>query len=212
MVNTVLLVLFGWLLGLLGSIVVDENRRRRRLTQIRDALVMELSEIRLKLAFTAYIMAMHFGTWDRDFLKWTKTVLDSYGGINADPEIHSAIAKLLAMDDQQLNLARKHSKAAPLGAVGVKTYVTPFIDSNLDNVTLFSRDFQQVVLETKAQLRLINEQVELAQFYYQQTFASGITPENFQIVTKNLRDTYQRIGGQARTIANLVERCVVKAS
>ena len=63
---------FGWLLGLLGPIIVDSIKRRRENTLGRAAILTELTGI---LATAAYGARMKLGTVDCAFLEWLKVTL-----------------------------------------------------------------------------------------------------------------------------------------
>jgi hypothetical protein len=65
-----LLLIFGWLLGLLSPAIVDEIRRRRETAAVRAALKSELHELRYRLGLAVYFLRMRFGEVDRDFLVW----------------------------------------------------------------------------------------------------------------------------------------------
>ena len=98
-----IVVLFiGWLFGLLSPVIVDEIRRRRSSKKAKSAIFTELTEIRLKLAFTAYTLAKSFGNWDREFLEWFSSITEIYSGSYEDLKTPNHIKDLLALSDDEL--------------------------------------------------------------------------------------------------------------
>jgi hypothetical protein len=68
----------GWLLGLLGPVIVDSIKRKRENTLGRAAILSELTELAGILSVAAYGARMRLGTADRQFLEWLKSTLEQY--------------------------------------------------------------------------------------------------------------------------------------
>lgn len=100
--NSILLVFLGWLLGLLGPVIVDAIRRRYRNTEIRKAILSELSEARFRLAGVVYVLESRFGTYNRQLLEWLLPLLEDYRGPNANKQIAELMRKQLALNDAEL--------------------------------------------------------------------------------------------------------------
>ncbi len=205
---SLLFLLVGWLLGLAGPIIVDRIRKHRQATQIKSSILIELTELRYKLALTVHKLAMRFGTWDRSLLEWVKSIVDGYAGARADESIAESIARLLAHSDKELAAGAQYGKAGPLGAVALKKFNTPFLDAHIGALVMLPNDFQNLLIEVKAQIAILNEQVEEAQFFYQKTFDSSISSENHEIIQQNLKNTYGLACQRARDITDLVSKCL----
>jgi len=204
----IVFLILGWLFGLLSPVIVDEIRRRRQAAQIRSAILVELTEVRLKLASTAFMMAMRYGTWDRPMLEWIKSIFDLYSGPYADPEIIRVTTEMLSHPDADLSAIAKHGKAPLHKALSLRKYITPVLDSQVANVVIFSSGTQNLLIEIRTQLAFLNEIVEQAKFFYQKSFDSGLSPKNYQIIQDNLNDGYHKLGEKARSVADLVTKCL----
>ena len=79
-IEKLLLLAFGWLLGMLGPAVTEAIKRRRENSQVRVALVAELREVSYRLALANYLINIHFGTVDRAYLQWFESVTSGYDG------------------------------------------------------------------------------------------------------------------------------------
>jgi hypothetical protein len=204
--QSILFLLLGWLFGLLSPIIIDEIRRRRSLKQAKIAILSELTEVHFKLASTAYIIAKSFGKWDRKFLIWLKAIMDSYTGQYADQGINKHINELLALSDKELAKTAKLAKAHAFKALALKEFQTPVLDTQIRTLSMFSSDLQNLLIEIKAQVGLLNQHIELSHFYFQKTFDSGLSPLNYKIIDKNLKDAYIQACEKIKDIADLITR------
>lgn len=208
---SLLFLLVGWLLGLLGTIIVDEIRKHRQATQIKSSILIELTELRYKLALTVYGLSMSIGALDRSVLEWLKSILEDYAGVRAEARITAAIGKLLARSDKDLAAVAQRGKAAPLDAVMLKKFNAPFLDGHIGALVILPSDFQNLLIELKVQLGVLNEQVDDARFFYRKTFDSDISDGNYQILQKNLKISYLDVRQRARDVADLVSKCLKSA-
>ena len=72
------LLFVGWLLGLLGPIIVESIKRKREDTLGRVAILSELKDLATTLALAAYGVHLRQGTFDRTFLEWLKADLEQH--------------------------------------------------------------------------------------------------------------------------------------
>lgn len=122
--NTILLVFLGWLLGLLGPIIVDVIKTRHKNIEIRKAIIAELNETRLRLAIAVYQIESGFGSFDRNLLAWILPILEGYKGPNPSTSLAESIHKQLSFDDLQLEAFAKQNKAKPGGALGLRNTIS----------------------------------------------------------------------------------------
>jgi hypothetical protein len=78
--QSVLLVLFGWLLGLLAPAIQDRIRQKYRAGELGNAIKGELSELKIKMALVSYLMWHHLGPLTDDQLGWLESILRGYHG------------------------------------------------------------------------------------------------------------------------------------
>jgi len=200
----VLFVFLGWLLGLMGPIIVDSIRKRRDIREIRAALNTEVHELQYRLAGVAYFVEMRYGEVNRKFLEWLKPILANYKGLNPTSDILKSIETQLTLSDDQIHALAQHSKAAPEGGLTLKKYQLPLLDSSISSLASLSTDLQNHLLELKTHLGLLNEEVDQARYYFDLTFQSSITNENRARVNENLISCYMKYGSRARQIADLI--------
>ncbi len=203
--HAVLLVFLGWLLGLLGPIVVDAIRKKHRNVEIRNAILAELHEARNRLAATLFLIETRFGAFNRQLLQWLLTVLESYRGPNPNADAIGALRQLLGANDAQLAALAQQAQAPAGGALGVKKYSTRYLDSRLADLGGFSEKAQALLVDIRARFDLYNEEVDQARYFFQLTFQPGITPENHALAGQSVIGGYRNLGSQARQIIERID-------
>lgn len=206
--NSILLVFLGWLLGLLGPVIVDAIRRRYRNTEIRKAVLSELSEARFRLAAIVYVLEVRFGTYNRQLLEWLLPLLEDYRGPNPNKQIAALMRKQLACSDAQLAEIAQAQKADPEGGLAVKKYRLPYIDSRVADLGLFDEQSRALILDIRSNVDLFNEQVDEAWFYFRLTYESGVSEENHRRAALGAEKSYQNLATRAREIIERVNRLV----
>ncbi len=204
--QSILLLVLGWLFGLLSPVIVDAIRRRRQTAQIKSAIIVELTEVRLKLALNAFNMAMRFGASDKAMYEWIKSFLEIYSGPSADPQIIKAANEMLSQPDN-MSIIASHFRAFSNKSPSLRRYYTPVLDSQVAKFAIFSQGIQNFLIEIRMQLGYLNEIVDQAQFFYQKGFDSSLSDENSTIIKNNLNETYQKFGEKSRSVADLITKC-----
>lgn len=197
------LLLLGWLLGLLAPAIVDEIRRRREGTAARAAIRLELHELRYRIGSAAYYLDMRFGTIDRKYLEWVRDLAQSYEGKNPRESVLRSVEMQLSLTDAQIAAIGQSERAAPAGGVSVKKYSAPLLDTRLSSLWELDSNLQMALLEVRAQLDLMNEDVDQARYYFQLTF-DDLSTNNRPIVEQNLVSGYLNIARRARSLADKI--------
>ena len=111
-----LLVLFGWLLGLLAPAIQDRIRRKYRAGELRTAITAELSELRVKMALISFLMWQHLAPLTDDQLGWLELAVRNYNGPGAEPAALEGIIslrKLSEADRRQIFVQRRNPYTSP---------------------------------------------------------------------------------------------------
>ena len=204
--NAVLLVVLGWLLGVVGPVITDGIKTTYRNAKIRKAVVTELREARFRLASVVYILESRFGTRGRKLLEWALPLLENYKGANPNAKLVELIRKQLELDDNQLAALAQHTRAEPEGALSVKKNQVPYIESRLADLGAFEEDSQALVLDIHSRFNLYNEEVEEARFYFKLTYESGVSEENYRRAIQGVENTYRNLAQTARLIIEQINK------
>lgn len=207
MIETIALIFVGWLLGLLGPIIIDAIRKRYQKEDIRTAIISELKEIQYRLACSVYLINRRFGTIDNQLLSWTSQILKSYSGAYSDGLALEALERQLKLSDEQLASLGEIMRPDGSQALTLRKYTTPFLDFHIGRLSMFPPSYQLKIFEIKTQLGLLNDRIEDSKFYYRMTFEPNISTENYNAVRYDLEQCYKSIADKSKTIADSIGSC-----
>jgi hypothetical protein len=206
--DVVLLVLLGWLLGLLGPLFIDKVRIQQRNAEIRRAVLAELIEVRNRLATTIYLIETRLGTFDRELLGWILPILVSYRGANRAPHVVDTIRQLLAARDTELAALERQLQAAAAGAFDIRKYSVRFLHSRLGDLVGFTEKAQALLADMRARIDLYNDEVDEAHHVFERTLETGATAENHAQAAESLIAGCAKLRNQARQIIDLINQII----
>ena len=194
----------GWLLGLLGPVIVDGIKRRRENTLGRAAILTELTELTGILSTAAYGARMRLGTADRKFLEWLKITLEQNA---TTPELQEFIPRLrtqLSWTDDQLSAVAQHMSADEGKRTMLQHYPVPLLDSRVSALWSFDTSFQRQLLEIRRNVAILDDVVDRSRKYFDMTFTK-LEGHNYQLVTENLTQTYELYAERAMTVVDQIK-------
>jgi len=197
-------VALGWLLGMLGPVIVDGIKRRRENSLGRAAILTELIELAGVLSTAAYGARMRLGTADRKFLEWLKITLEQYA---TTPKLQEFIPRLRAQlsctDEQLLAMAQRLSSDEGKGTM-LQHYSVPLLDARVSALWSFDTSFQRQLLEIRRNVAILDDVVERSRKYFDMTFTK-LEGDNYQLVTQNLTQTYELYAERAMIIVDQIK-------
>ena len=199
-----LLVIFGWLLGLLAPVIATHVNDNRKSKTMKAGIRNELREFQHRLVLSAYIFNLAYGKFDHEFLRWTREHCSSYKGINKNEQIKKSIDSCLRMSEYDLHKFVIDQRDESKGK-SVKYARTPFLESQLPNIGLFSSDKQTILLEILEHVKIHNETADGAKVYLSMTFNQDITGNNRRIVETSLIKLYIQLAERSRIIAERID-------
>ena len=70
MIDSLIILVVGWFLGLLAPAIVDKIKISRELTNTYATIKSEINEVAYRLVLASFYAAKHLGKANREFLKW----------------------------------------------------------------------------------------------------------------------------------------------
>jgi len=192
---------------MLSPRVIDAIARRYRHRDIRRSLLEELRELRVRLAMLAARVAFRNATVTREFVKWQMPILSDYHGFYADPKVTEMLAKAAEMTDAQLQAASVLLRK-PGRALGLKKFDAPFLEAHLSDLHLFPIEFERRARELSARLKMLNEDVDQAWYFFTKTFDASLSSENLEIIRGNLEETCSAVGPRAKDLADGITQII----
>lgn len=202
----ILLLILGWLFGLLSPAIVDAIRDRRDRKVVKGVLLSELHELRYRLMMHVYQVESKYGNLNHEFFEWAQSVLTEYKGINSSESLLNTIGPLLKLSSEEMatysQMARAHRQSH--GGLSLRKHSLAMMDANIKSIGSFDPVFRGRILEIKTRLEFLNEIIDDARYYFQLSFQNGITPENYQIANANLIQTYKFYAARAKDIIGII--------
>jgi len=198
-----LLVVLGWLLGILAGPISERIRRQYSANDLKRACLTELRELRYTMASCVQLFRSHIGTLDDELLEWLEPIESQYDGPDKDPRALALLHKLQGMTPQALSTSISAEKANP-SALKLKQYAVSFLDSQLGKLSILPVDLQQRLLQVKDQLSLFNQDVTFLNSQAALTFQGGLGGANYAAVQQNLVAGYDKLATRAKGIADAI--------
>ncbi len=205
-VQKILLIAFGWLLGLLGPVVTDAVKRRRERKRVQATLLLELNELAFQLALTVFCRAARAVKLDRALLEWMLEVMTRHTGAPPSGALPDAINKLLAQSDAAI--ASDTSIGYELGMrhhLLLQKTNAPLLDSRLSTLWYFPGPVQARLLVLRTHIDLLNQLVEQHNYYVglRYTTEDGNRGKS-SAIDEALLECRDHYAEQARTVSDAI--------
>ena len=202
----VLFLFLCWLLATLSPIIADAIRRKRDSKEVKGALLAQLGELKYRMAVASYYAQMRFGNIDRAFLQWLRDMVAAYTGPSPAESLLKAIDMQLSLPEQALSALLAGERSQGKSGLTLKKYAVPLLDARLAVLTSLPTSVQVLLLEVRTHLRMLDEEVDDARYYFQLTFDPKVTGNNRQAVEQNLENGYRQYGDRARIVAEKIAK------
>jgi hypothetical protein len=197
-----LILLLGWLLGILSPIIVDKIKQQRTNEAIKNAIINEMNDLEYRLMLFSFSIFAHVGSVKQEFLRWAVSVMANYTGPYENKKMYEIMKRISDLDDDEL---ARHFPAKKRG-LRISKMKIPFTESKVDSLSCFSIDFQKSIISILSQLTILNEAISCSMEDFARTFIPNITDENLNNILTNIYEDYDRMAGRARTIVDMISK------
>jgi hypothetical protein len=194
-VNEILILLLGWLLGVVSPAIVEAIRSQRETRVVRSALREELEDLCRRIALGCHVVRQIHGTVDRKHLEWLKGALASFSTLPPlDESFEKSLELQLSMSDAALR-SLTQSEENGQGTPGLKKYSAPLLDSRILTIWQLKPSEQRALVALRSHLSLLNEEVERSRVYSDLTLTLDGT--NHAVAVANARSSQESFCKQA---------------
>lgn len=195
----------GWLLGLLGPIIVEANKRRRENKLGRDAILSELRELGCVLSIAAYGVRAKQGTADREFLEWLKSDLERNATSEQMQKFVARLCTQLSWSDAELQKAAIYMTSDQGKGTILQKYPVPLLDARVSALWSFDTSFQRSLLEVRQNLHFLDDLVDRSRKYHDLTFAK-LDEENHRLIEGNIDDACTWYAERAQRVVDMIRK------
>lgn len=201
----ILLLVLGWLLGLLSPAVVDAIKHRRESERGRTAILSELDDLATVLTLASFKAIQASGVADRVHLEWLIARLGELPEPSTYSDIVKGIEGVLALTDEQLAQAHSWISQNVNSSPALQIYPAPLLDARVSALWTFDTDLQRKLLGIKRNLSILDGTVLQLREYFRMTF-DDLSSENREIVDTNMRQLYENYAERARILVNQIQQ------
>ena len=202
--NELLYVGIGWIFGIVativGSITVWKYQNHNKKSELKKGLKAELKQAKLVLISGYLQLFIKQGNidgvnWDtiikyyrmlfmeaREFAHWFEPDTDFTGINNLTNEM---IIKNITTSHDRNKLNTRFELMRPVNL--------PYLNSRLNELSLLSEECQRNIYAIIRDIYVINNQIDMLQYYFKETFNSNIDRENREIMDTNISQGYDEI-------------------
>ena len=202
-IEKILLVVLGWLLGLLAPVIVDAIKRRRENELGRIAIRAELLDLAHKLALASHYIHMHQGTVDKTNLSWLRRHLESYPALVDSQPVMNSVRMQLSMPDEEHAAFVRLTAAEPGRSIVLQKYPVPLLDARDSALWSFDNTLQRQLLDIRTRIELLNDLVDRSRKYSDMTFGK-LEGGNYDLVVQNIEQAYKEYALSAEKVVDLV--------
>lgn len=206
----ILLIILGWLLGILSPILQENIKQKRDTKKISAAIINELNDLEYRLMLFAFRLFAHIGKMNIYFISWAASVKENYSGPFINEETANAIVRLSALSNDEI--IRLFPDRSETKGLRMSKMIVPFTQSKVDSLTHFPTDFQKKIFSILTQLSYLNNDIDFSMEDINRTFDPGLDRENWFIIRNNIIESYEAMGNRARQIADKIKEIRIKYS
>lgn len=198
--DQILLIFFGWLLGLLSPAIVEKIKSEYSKKQFFNALCTEFHDLQYRVAIVSFLLGRRFGSLDNEYLAEIKPVIENYKGSEPNKSVAKLIDSLLKAEGKEFQAIINHMRAEQGIGLGLKTFSPSFLESNIALISKLPIELQSKIHEFRNHLNILNQEIIKANEDLKMTFDSSITDENHEIITNSLTEKYALIQGMSKRV------------
>lgn len=198
-----IILVLGWLLGLLGPAIVDSIRRGRENKLGRKAILSELHEVGGVFAVATFAIKSKQGTVDRAHLEWLKTYLQNGERTVVYTEWVDQLEIQLTWSDEEITQYFKFMKQSDEKGTLLQKYPVPLLDSRVAALWSFDTSFQRRLLEIRQMMHRLDSLVDRSYKLHDMSF-SKLDETNHALLSENLKSTVEFYAESAKQVVDKI--------
>lgn len=193
MQQQVILILIGWLTGVLSTVGYEQYKRYLDGKNLKSAILSELKVLLPRLVLSYYILITVSGKYNKENLQWVYDNLSSYEDKTIASKISSIkekLEKLLEQNDISTN-STIDFKVDKSEVEHIKSITLSFSKESIVNFSLLSEELRLIIFDVRTKVNIMNEWADRINFFYKQTFVPGMSSKNYEIINNNIKSNYE---------------------
>ena len=200
--------LFGWGLGILGTLLLAVWSERKRKRRIVIALKCEIERAKILLVYAYYRLEGEFGNPNREMIRWCVSMLSDMSLTGFDADIRSNLQKWAEAPTEQISQYYEMKRQERFRGRSIRHIDLPFLQSKTGDIDFLKSETLDCVLNLYAKVSSYNELVDECRQYFNMTFDSSLSEVNHAKTNQNLDDCYRKLAKHSQYAAELADKAV----
>jgi len=197
-VEPILLILLGWLLGLLAPGIAERIRRPYRRRDLIHAVVDEMLGLQHTMATVAHRIRARYADVSDAFLDKALPIVEGYHGPDRNENFILGLRESRGLPEARRAAAHQALRKPNVGLT-LRQYAIPLFATQIADLAICSLDFQRSVLKIRYHLDLYNQLVPYTQSLFDKTF-NNPSPDDREALITNQEQGYRDAGMRAEII------------
>lgn len=207
MQQQVILILIGWLTGVLSTVGYEQYKRYLDGKNLKSAILSELKVLLPRLVLIYYVLITESGKYNKENLQWVYDNLSSYEDKTIASKITSIkekLEKLLEQNDISTN-STIDFKVVKSEVEHIKSITLSFSKESIVNFSLLSEELRLIIFDVRTKVNIMNELADRIDFFFKQTFVPEMSSKNYDIINNNIQSNYDDYLIQSKVVVERIK-------
>lgn len=200
------LLLVGWLLGLLSPAIIESISAKRKLEPIKKQVRTELDEISRQLICITFLCAKDTSNLNTELITWCSKELSRLGSTDETQKIAESLKCFSKKTPSEIQAINNNQATKNFEGRSLKKYELPYTMAHSTFIHNFNIETQAVIWEVANRVQLLNQEVDVVRQYMFMTFDVSITGVNHIRIVSDLKKKYLFISKSCRAIVNVANK------
>jgi hypothetical protein len=202
---SILMLLPGWLLGLLSPAIAERIRRGYRVKELTASIVDELVEFQHTMAVVSWSIRARYAETSDEFIDRILPIFDAYQGGNREERFTASIKRLWALPEAARAEAQRTFHAqSPTHTINIPQYSLPLLVAQISDFSICPFPFQRAILHVRYRLDLFNQPIPYLRSLFDKTFTE-LSNLNVAAVKANTEMTPKSLARRAEMIVTAID-------
>ena len=152
----------------------------------------EFIDIKNRISNIPLLVYPWYWILDESIFNWIKVQTNNFANITDKGNLSEEMINNFKQIDnpefiKKIIVAYNVTSRKEYPAFGFKKISVSVIESNIINLALLDDDFISKVLDIKFNINVLNEEIDSTKEYMKMTFDSTISPDNYQIISEQIK-------------------------
>lgn len=201
-----LYIAFGSLLGIAVTSITDFIRDKRKARKFQKVVFLELRDLQIRLSFNHYLIGTKRGKYSLKDIRWVYGIVSEYDGPILDSSFKEQLSILQETEEKTFNKeCKKLIRPEEIRSEFKKLYL-PTLSSGLNDLAYIKPETARSLVDVLNQLNQLNETIIRHNTYFDKTFESGLTTENYDILSDNLTKAENSLFNSFKFIVEKIDK------